>query len=79
MFMRTYTKIKNSKYYNGANNLVVGKAKDETSGVHIKGFVGIKSKMHTFVTEGNHESKKEKGINKKGKQKALIKMLLMMN
>ena len=32
-------------------------------GVLIKGFVGTKSKMYTFIT-GNHESKKQKGINK---------------
>ena len=33
-------------------------------GVLIKGFVGAKPKMCTFITEGNHESKKAKGINK---------------
>ena len=27
-------------------------------------FVGLKSEMYTFVTESNHESKKEKDINK---------------
>ena len=37
--------------------------KDETCDVPIKGFVGLKSKMCTFVTEENHESKKVKGIN----------------
>ena len=30
----------------------------------IKGFVGLKSKMYTFITENNHESTKVKGINK---------------
>ena len=34
--------------------------KDETSGVSIKSFVGLKSKMNTFITENNHESKKRK-------------------
>ena len=37
--------------------------KDETCDVPIKGFVGLKSKMCTFVTEENHESKNVKGIN----------------
>ena len=37
--------------------------KDETCDVPIKAFVGLKSKMYTFVTEENHESKKVKGIN----------------
>ena len=34
--------------------------KDETSGLYIKDFVGLKSKMHTFITEDNLESKKAK-------------------
>ena len=29
----------------------------------IKDFVGLKSKMYTFITEYNHEFKKAKGIN----------------
>ena len=31
-----------SKYYNNSNKLVVGKMKDETAGVAIKEFVGLK-------------------------------------
>ena len=38
--------------------------KDETCDVPIKGFVGLRSKMCTFVTEDNHEFKKAKGISK---------------
>ena len=30
----------------------------------MKGFVGLKSNMYTFITEDNHEFKKAKGINK---------------
>ena len=66
MSMKTYTKIKScltSKYYNNENDLVVGKMKDETIGVLLKRFVGSKSKLHTFVTEDNHDSKQVKGIN----------------
>ena len=55
---------KDSKYYIVANNVVVGKMKDETGGVLIKGFVGLKSKMYTLITEDNHECKKAKGIKK---------------
>ena len=28
--------------------------KDETSGAPIKGFVGLKSKMYTFIADENH-------------------------
>ena len=55
---------KNLKYYNNLNDLVVGKMKDETYGVPVKGFVELKAKIYTFITEDNHESKKAKGINK---------------
>ena len=34
--------------------------KDELTDVPIKGFVGSKSKIYTFLTEENHESKKSK-------------------
>ena len=81
MFMEAYTKIKSyqkfinnpkySKYYNGPNILVVGKMENGTSGMPIKGFVRLKAKMYTFITEGNHEPRKAKSINKM--------LLLMMN
>ena len=54
-----------SEYYNNANNLFINKTKDETCGVPMTGFVGLKSKIYTFIAEENHESKKPKDINKK--------------
>ena len=71
MFMKTSTKIKSidfsnypkdSKYYNNANGLVVGRIKDETCSMPVKGFIGLESKMYIFITEGNYESKKAKSI-----------------
>ena len=47
-----------------SNNLVVGKTKDETCSVPIKGFVGLKSKIYAFITKDKYESKKVKCINK---------------
>ena len=38
-----------SKCYNDVNNLVIGKMKDETCGVLIKGFVKLKFKMYISV------------------------------
>ena len=35
-----------SKHYNNSNKLVIGKMKDETAGVVIKEFVGLKPKMY---------------------------------
>ena len=37
-----------SKYYDGSNKLVLDKMKDETAGVTIKEFVGLKPKMYSF-------------------------------
>lgn len=54
---------KDSKY-NNANNLVVDKMRDEKLSVFIKGFVGLKSEINTFIKEDNHEAKKSKRINK---------------
>ena len=35
-----------SKYYKNLNKLVVGKMKDETAGIAIKEFVGLRPKMY---------------------------------
>ena len=44
---------KDAKYYNNSNNLVAGKMKGYTCSVPIKGFLGLKSKVYTFITEDN--------------------------
>ena len=59
------------KYYNNANKLVVGKIKDKTFCAPMKVFVGLKY-LYTQCIPWQ-----EKTIMKK--QKALIKLLLMMN
>ena len=53
---------KHSKYYNNLKKLVI--EKDEQCGVSILGFVGLKSKIQTFITEDYHECKVAKDINK---------------
>ena len=51
-----------SKYYESSNKSVIGKMKDETGGVAIKEFVGLKSKMYSFLVD-NSEHKKAKSVN----------------
>ena len=53
-----------SKYYDDSNKLVVGKMKDETGGVAIEEFVGLKSKIHSLLVDDSSEHKKAKGVNK---------------
>ena len=52
-----------SKYYDDSNKLVIGKMKDETGGVAIEEFVGLKPKMYSFLVD-NSEHKEAKGVNR---------------
>ena len=52
-----------SKYYDNSNKLVVFEMKDETAGVAIGGFVGLKPKMYSLLVDDNSEYKKAKSIN----------------
>ena len=54
-----------SKSYDDSNKLVVGKVKDETTGVAIiKEFVRLKPNLYSFLVDGFCEHKKTKGANK---------------
>ena len=54
---------KDSKFYDGQNKMVVGKMKVEHKGIPIKKFVGLKSKMHSMLSDDGKESNAAKGIN----------------
>ena len=54
-----------SKYYDNSSKLVVGKMKDETAGVAMEEFVGLKPKMYSYLVDDNSEHKKAKSVNKK--------------
>ena len=43
--------LTNSKYYDGLNKLVIGKTKNETEGVTIEEFFGLKSEMYLFLVD----------------------------
>ena len=53
-----------SKYYDDSNKLLIGKMKDETGGVAIEKFVGLKTKMYLFLVDDNSEHKKANVVNK---------------
>ena len=52
-----------SKYYDNSNKLVVFEMKDETAGVAIGGFVGLKPKIYSLLVDDNSEYKKAKSVN----------------
>ena len=53
-----------SKYCDDSNKLVIGKMKDETDGVAIEEFVGLKPKMHSFLVDVIREHQKAKRVNR---------------
>ena len=55
--------ISKSKYYDDSSKSVISKIKDETGGVEIKEFIGLKPKMYLFLVD-NSEHKKGKGVNR---------------
>ena len=48
-----------SNYYDNSNKLVTGKTKDETGGVAIEEFVGLKPKMYSFLVYNSEHKKVE--------------------
>ena len=59
---------KSSKYYFDYNKKVIGKMKDETAGHIITSFVGLKSKMYSYLVELQHDllNKDKEVIKRKG-------------
>ena len=55
---------KNSPFYNNANKKVIGKFKDEAAGMPIVEFVGLRSKMYSYIKDNEQSSRTAKGIKK---------------
>ena len=54
----------NSPYFNKTNKKVIGKFKDEAAGVPIIEFVGLRSKMYSYMKDNDKGGKTAKGIKK---------------
>ena len=54
----------NSRYFNKTNKKVIGKFKDEAAGIPINEFVGLRSKMYSYIKENYECGKTAKGIKK---------------
>ena len=55
---------KESPFYNTANKKVIGKFKDEACGVPVTEFVGLRSKMYSYVKDNEQTARTAKGIKK---------------
>ena len=53
-----------SKYHDDSNKLVIGKIKDETAGVAIEEFVGLKSKVYSYLVDDNSKHKTARSVNR---------------
>ena len=53
-----------SPYFDKTNKKVIGKFKDEAAGVPICEFVGLRSKMYSYIKDNQKGGKTAKGINK---------------
>ena len=54
----------NHQYFDATNKKVIGKFKDEAAGVPITEFVGLRSKMYSYIKDNNNGGKTAKGIKK---------------
>ena len=52
--------ISKSKYYDDSNKSVISKIKDETGGVEIKEFIGLKPKMYLFLVDNSEQKRKRR-------------------
>ena len=55
---------KDSPFYDNANKKVIGKFKDEAAGIPIVEFVGLRSKMYSYMKDDKQDSRTAKGIKK---------------
>ena len=55
---------KDSPYFDATNAIVIGKFKDEAAGIPITEFIGLRSKMYSYVKDNGKHEKTAKGIRK---------------
>ena len=60
-----------SPFYNIDNKKVIGKLKDETAGIPITEFIGLRSKMYSYVKDNEQTARTAKGIKKQVIKKIL--------
>ena len=55
---------KDSNFFDSTNKKVIGKFKDEAAGITIVEFIGLRSKMYSYVKDNGKNEKTAKGVRK---------------
>ena len=53
-----------SSFYDNTNKKVIGKFKDECQSISVAEFIGLRSKMYSYIKDNNQNNKTAKGIKK---------------
>ena len=56
--------LENSPFYDKTNKKVIGKFKDECQSIPVVEFIGLRSKMYSYIKDDNKNEKTAKGIKK---------------
>ena len=56
--------LESSQYHCNVNKIIIGKFKDEACGIPITEFIGLKSKMYSYVKDNEKGGRTAKGIKK---------------
>ena len=67
---------KASPFFDPTNEKVIGKFKDEVAGMLILDFIGLKSKMYSYIKDNGKNEKTCKGVKKDVINKNIIRLLL---
>lgn len=67
---------KDSQFFDPTNEKVIGKYKDEAAGMPILDFIGLKSKMYSYIKDNGKNEKTCKGVKKDVISKNIIRLLL---
>ena len=68
----------NSPFYDNTNKKVIGKFKDEAAGVPVCEFIGLRSKMYSYMKDNDKGGKTAKGIKKNIIKKTSLMRIIKM-
>ena len=72
----TATTLKTVHFYDNTNKKVIGKFKDECQSIPVAEFIGLRSKMYSYIKDNNQNNKTAKGIKRiSSKRTSLMKII----